>query len=663
MKSLGSSLAGAPSAVSYAPNRLDVLAVVLGNSGNKIRNWYWDGATWQQQDLPAGPTIPSEGICAVSTAPNTIDVFAASPDGNNTPWWWKWNGTVWQLLGMLPQGANLLPIPVAAVVSGPDSIDVFAAGSNGNIPWWWRWDGTVWSAPIPLPSGAGLPPERIAAISARPGRLDVFAAGQPGNQLWHWWLEPGSGWRLEGLGGSLPAEGVSAVSWGADRIDVFAAARLPDGSTPLQHWWSNGGQFVGPENLGGNLTVGAVSAVSSGPNRLDVFGISADRRIARWQWDGNHWHGVHYLGDNVPAGDVSAVVRAPNRIDLFVRGADNTLWQWPGGGLENATNQPWTNLAMNWQIPSVPNDSPIAPVPPLGPLAGHCYPDSLEELVDIVKEAERLGRHVRAVGSSWSNSDVAMTPDYMVETNKLNGEVAGVLNATPSILNVPQGNLVHVEAGITLGDLVNLLDKRNLALPVLGGSSGQTLAGAISTSVHGADFNLAPIPDIVRAIHLVGPGGIQHWIEPRSGITDRVALSNALGIDLANIHQNDDWFYSALVSVGSLGIIYSLIIDVVPQYDLVEDCEWLTWTAVRARLMQGAAGNPFDITDNRAVNVIVNPFREPDGTRPCFLITRREEVAVCHMFPKASPSQGGSCRDWSWRSEPHGSLPPSLEAL
>ncbi len=638
MKSIGNLLVGAPSAVSFkVSDRLDVFAVV---PGNKIRNWHWNGATWQQQDLPAGPAIPPEGLCAVSTEPNIIDVFAASSDGN-TPWWWQWDGAVWLPRGPLPFGANLQPVPVAAVASGPNSLDVFAAGL-GNTPNWWRTRQGAWSGPTPLPllpGNQGIHPVRVAAVSPRPERLDVFAASAE-NHLLHWWVEnseaPAPIWHVEDCGGNLPAEGVSAVSWGPNRIDVFAASKGsgqgPDGN-PLQHWSWDGNQRGGPETLGGNLVAGTVSAVSPGPNRLDVFGISGDGRLARWRWDGSHWSGPNYLGDNVPAGDVSAVVRASNRIDVFVGGPGNSLLQWPGGRLDNTKpNQGWQNLALNWQVPSVPNESPIAPVPPLGQLFGRCYPDTLEELVDIVNEAERLGRHVRAVGSSWSNSDVAVTPDYLVETKKLAGELAGVLNG-PNILKVPRDNLVHVEAGITLGDLIHLLEKRNLALPVLGGSSGQTLAGALSTSVHGADFKRGPIPDMVRAIHLVGPGGTQHWIEPSAGITHRVALSQALGIDIANVHQDDDWFNSVLVSVGSLGIIYSLIIQVVPQFDLIENCEWLTWTEVRARLKQGAAGNPFsDVTGNRAVNVLLNPFRKADGTRSCFLITRKQQLPATEAY-------------------------------
>lgn len=631
-------LAGPPAAVSCAPDRLDVFSTGPGNS---VWQWRRESSLWVgPAPLPAGPAnIPAEGLCAICSAPGHIELFATGAD--NTPWWWRWNGVVWSPPVPLPPGARLYPVPVAAVHDGPDRIDVFAVGV-GNTVWWWRWNGAVWSPPVPLRSGADLPPGRIAAVRAGPGRLDVFAAGRTGNQLWRWWLEPGADWRREPLGGNLPAQGVSAVSWGPNRIDVFASSLMP-GRNPLLHWWSDGGAFSNPEDMGGNLAAGAVSAVSSAPNQLDVFGVSGDKQLVRWRWDGARWSGPTALGDNVIAGDASAVARPASRIDVFVSGAGNSLLQWPGDRVDNTTKQSWSNLAMNWQVPSVGNASPMAPEPPFGALAGHCYPESLEELVDIVKQAEREGRHVRAVGSSWSNSDVAVTPDYLVETHKLKGELASVLSATPEILSVPRGNLVHVEAGIRVGDLITILEQRGLALSVLGGSSGQTLAGVISTSVHGANFKHGPIPDLVRAIHLVGPGGVQHWIEPSAGITNPVALSKALGIAEANIHHDDDWFNSALVSVGSLGIIYSLIIEAVPQYDLVENCEWLTWTQARGRLAQGAPQSPF-AGGNRDVNVLLSPFMAPDGTRPCFLITRKEAP----FDPALPPIQGWDLLNESW---------------
>ena len=629
-------LSGPPAACSSAADRLDVFAT---GPGNMVWRWWLDhGELSGPAPLPVTNNVPGEGLCAVSSGPGRVEVFAAGA-GLNTPLWWRGDAGAWSAGQILPPGANLLPVAIAAVATGPDDLDVFAAGA-GNTPHWWHWNGNAWTAPLPLPAVANLRPVRVAAVSPRPGRLDVFAAGA-GNHLWHWWrdLSVAPVWQAEDLGGSLPEEGVSAVSWGRDRIDVFAAARLPGGRNPLQHWWWTGtGGFAGPEDLGGNLAAGAVAAISSGPGRLDVVGVGGDRRLARWRWDGAHWSGPTHHGGGVAAGDVAAVVRAADRIDVFARGDDGSLRQWPGRRVDNLTTQPWTNLAMNWQVPSVANGSPIAPSLPLGPLAAHCRPESRAELIDIVHEAERQGRRVRAVGSSWSNSDVAVTPDFLVETHDLAAELTAVLDGDALI--VPRGNLVHVEAGVTVGDLVARLDARGLALPVLGGSSGQTLAGVISTSVHGASFRLGPIPDCVRAIHLIGPGGVERWIEPTVGITRRDRLAVALGIDEACVHHDDDWFDAALVAVGCFGIIYALVIEAVPQFDLIERCEWLTWTAVRARLARGAAGNPFDVADNRDVNVIVNPFQVADGSRPCFLITRQ-------AAPPTQPYAGGGLPGWA----------------
>ena len=67
--------------------------------------------------------------------------------------------------------------------------------------------------------------------------------------------------------------------------------------------------------------------------------------------------------------------------------------------------------------------------------------------------------------------------------------------------------------GITIHDLNDALDGMGLAMPTLGGANGQTLAGAFSTGTHGSDVDLPPIADGVRAIHMVGPGGQEWWLE------------------------------------------------------------------------------------------------------------------------------------------------------
>ena len=267
-------------------------------------------------------------------------------------------------------------------------------------------------------------------------------------------------------------------------------------------------------------------------------------------------------------------------------------------------------------------------------MAGNLRPDSLEELVEIVQEAGRLGRGVRAVGSSWSNSDVAVTPDYVVETDRLNRVLTDVLDSSLSPLGAGL-KLVHVEAGIKLYELNEFLDGRRLALRTMGGSSGQSLAGVVSTSAHGMDIDRGPIPDMVRAIHLVGPGGAQHWIEPSAAITTRAGVKQALGLADENIHYDDEWFNAALVAVGSLGIIYSLVVEVVDQYDLVSTREEVDWGVMKPRLK---AGTPFADPNTSGVQVVINPYPRGDGSRPSYLTTRTRDVATVAVH--------GSNDDW-----------------
>jgi hypothetical protein len=437
--SIQGGLKGPPSACSSAPDRIDVFAVVEGGSV-----WHWPliGSTWEPpKQLAANGAFPPEGVCAISSDEGRVEVFAVDQN-SRTPRWWRGNGNKFSVGPEKLNGPAIPAVPVAAVAASLDDIDVFAVDLRGIIQWW-HWDGGRWIAPIQLPNGPSLSAQRIAAVSPTPGQLDVFAVG-PDGHLWHWWKTAAKDWMVQDLRADLSPEGVSAVSWGPDRIDVFAASRAAGNG--LQHWWTwtqgNPSAFSAAKNLGGSLATGTVSAVSHAPNRLDVFGISRDQRIAQWQWDGQRWTGPDFRGENIPAGDVSAVVPKVSavvpkrhRLDVFVTGAGNTLRKWPGGGLENATNQPW----INW-----PANHPTNP-------AGLLRPDSLEELVTIVKEAEQLGRGVRAVGSGWSNSDVAVIPvaptsGYVIETDMLNAVLTDVLST--SLRSDRAGmNLFHVEAG------------------------------------------------------------------------------------------------------------------------------------------------------------------------------------------------------------------------
>jgi hypothetical protein len=129
----------------------------------------------------------------------------------------------------------------------------------------------------------------------------------------------------------------------------------------------------------------------------------------------------------------------------------------------------------------------------------------------------------------------------------------------------------HVEAGITMDALAMLLDMQSprLQLGATGGNPGATLAGTISTATHGAEFNQDLLIDRVRAIHLVGASGQQWWIEGDQPVASAAKLRAkypGIHVIAGRTHVNglapQDWLNAAVVSMGSFGVIYSVVIEV-----------------------------------------------------------------------------------------------------
>src|SRR2546429_3529578 len=129
----------------------------------------------------------------------------------------------------------------------------------------------------------------------------------------------------------------------------------------------------------------------------------------------------------------------------------------------------------------------------VGRQLAHWYsPASLTDLVDVVRRATMNGVELHALGSGWAFEDVAICADWGVSLGALNRQLsyvtdAALTDARRAAQADSQGRdrLFHVEAGITIGALNQMLADAGLAMPTLGGANGQTLAGASSTSTHG----------------------------------------------------------------------------------------------------------------------------------------------------------------------------------
>ncbi|MHA7631747.1 FAD-binding protein [Corallococcus sp. M7] len=145
-------------------------------------------------------------------------------------------------------------------------------------------------------------------------------------------------------------------------------------------------------------------------------------------------------------------------------------------------------------------------------------PTSVTQLAAAVRAVETGGGVLRAMGSHWSYTEVALTRDvtHVVDTSALANLLNGTDATSPAATLLPfalnddaranAGNLIHVEAGIKIHALNCALDALGKAMPTLGGSNGQSLAGVMGTGTHGSDVDFASISDQVRAVHLVVPG-------------------------------------------------------------------------------------------------------------------------------------------------------------
>jgi FAD/FMN-containing dehydrogenase len=320
------------------------------------------------------------------------------------------------------------------------------------------------------------------------------------------------------------------------------------------------------------------------------------------------------------------------------------------------------------------------------------FPSTLKDLSGFIKQANQDDRRVRVLGSGWSFNDVAVSHDDLVDLSGWNRVLAfsqGLKvwgHEDPALVPHPAESPVliaallpqvtdsgrrfaHVLAGTNLKWLYHALDnplgddpagtRDPWGLMTMGASAGQTVAGLVSTSTHGADFDLTPPADFVRAIDLIAPDGKRHWFEraaPNS-ITDPNKLPNVFQNDPPTpvVHYNDDEFFAVLVSMGCMGIMRSVILEVAPQFGLSQRVGTSTWETLKPLLKSGVLFNtlpPWNgvqgmkthpaVAPNpvaRALEIFINPYRisndyfndaAPD--RAC-LVTSRAESSQFDKFP------------------------------
>jgi hypothetical protein len=301
-------------------------------------------------------------------------------------------------------------------------------------------------------------------------------------------------------------------------------------------------------------------------------------------------------------------------------------------------------------------------------------PGTRGEIVEIIRQAEASGQRVKWTGSIWSFMGNYISNDLIIQSDGITGVIDSALILNRLTLSDPSisESLVHIKGGTKVFNVNRLLhglpaaitgdgpDEQDLectlngnparGLPTLGGSGGQAIAGVMATGSHGGDIFLPPIADAVMAIHLIGPGGQEWWIERSQGLTagteaDTQSQLQTIATTVPGaddeicsgviVKKDDAFFRSVLVSVGRMGFVYSLVVKAVPAFKLTETRSNDTWETFKNNLTAGSF--PGFVEGLHFLQVLINPFG--NGTHECKVAKRT--VAKCSTPNQVVPGTTG----------------------
>ena len=223
-------------------------------------------------------------------------------------------------------------------------------------------------------------------------------------------------------------------------------------------------------------------------------------------------------------------------------------------------------------------------------------PCHVSEVSQIMSEAKTEGIKVKAVGGCASLEAVATTHGVLIETYKLT-------SIEEEMRRINGKRAFWLGAGVTVSQAIEYLREQNMALADNGGWTGQTIVGAVMTGTHGSDLNFPPNSDFIRAIHFVMSDGRQYVFEPKGGRFQQGDFGSEV-----TLVQDDDEFYSSVVTVGSLGVVVRILFEPLPYYYVFQK-------VVKSTVPKLLAG---ELDEFRAeydnINLVINPFNSEVGS-------------------------------------------------
>jgi xylitol oxidase len=157
--------------------------------------------------------------------------------------------------------------------------------------------------------------------------------------------------------------------------------------------------------------------------------------------------------------------------------------------------------------------------------------------IDEVRELLASGGPVSVLGTRHCFNDIADTEGILIALDRM-----------PREIEVNQArDAVRVSSALRYGDIAPELEAQGLALANLASLPHISVAGAVATGTHGSGDRIGSLASAVRGLTILTASG-----------------------EIRQLVRGDAEFDGAVVSLGALGIVLDVTLDVEPTYQVVQ---------------------------------------------------------------------------------------------
>src|SRR5687768_10799655 len=183
------------------------------------------------------------------------------------------------------------------------------------------------------------------------------------------------------------------------------------------------------------------------------------------------------------------------------------------------------------------------------------YNDAAKEIQRLLKEAMDKQEGFRAYGSAWSMNHIAHQKDNMHFNAEMNLKKAILEDEHDANSPFQRENLFFFQCGNIIKEMHKFTFDHGKMIKATGASNGQTIAGCISTGVHGSALDAGSVQDYVVGLNLIiGPDANDNvYLERESEPALNDVFANRIN---ARVIRNDAMFNAALVGLGAFGFIH-----------------------------------------------------------------------------------------------------------